>query len=204
MKNNRGLLIVLSGPSGVGKDTILNSLLEKSQNIKLSVSATTRSPRAGEVDGDDYFFLTEKEFKTLVNDGGMLEYAEYNGNYYGTPKKAVEESRALGQDVILEIEVNGAMQIKEKSEDALFIFIMPPSRQELMRRLVDRKTEDEATINARLEVAEYEMSRAGEYDYVVVNEKLDKAVEDIQSIIDAAKCSAKRAKKFIDEVLNNA
>ena len=202
--NNKGLLIVLSGPSGVGKDTILTSLLEKAHNVRLSVSATTRSPRSGEVDGDDYFFLTEKEFKELAANGGMLEYAQYNGNYYGTPKKAVEDFRALGQDVILEIEVNGAMQIKQQAEDALFIFIMPPSRQELMRRLVDRKTEDEETINARLKVAEHEMSRAGSYDYVVVNDNIDQAVEDILSIIKAAKCSAKRAQKFIEEVLNNA
>ena len=139
--NKKGLLLVVSGPSGVGKGTLMKLLLEKNPNLRLSVSATTRSPRPGEVDGESYFFLTRLQFDALIAEDGFLEYAIYGDNCYGTPKKMVEDARAVGQDVILEIEVQGAMQIREKCPDAVLIFILPPSYEELKNRLIGRHTE---------------------------------------------------------------
>ena len=139
--NKKGLLLVVSGPSGVGKGTLMKLLLEKNPNLRLSVSATTRSPRPGEVDGESYFFLTRPQFDALIAEDGFLEYAIYGDNCYGTPKKMVEDARAVGQDVILEIEVQGAMQIREKCPDAVLIFILPPSYEELKNRLTGRHTE---------------------------------------------------------------
>lgn len=202
--NKRGLMIVLSGPSGVGKGTVLRSYLEKNPGARLSISATTRQPRPGEVSGVHYYFLTEKEFDKKIQQGDMLEYATYSGHQYGTPREPVEQMLADGLDVILEIEVQGAMQIKETCPDAIFIFIMPPSMHELTRRLVDRKTEDEETIRRRLERSHSEIAMAKEYDYVVINDTIDNALTKLDAIVRAQKCSMNHMKEFVEEVLEDA
>ena len=199
--NKKGLLLVVSGPSGVGKGTLMKLLLEKNPNLRLSVSATTRSPRPGEVDGESYFFLTRPQFDALIAEDGFLEYAIYGDNCYGTPKKMVEDARAVGQDVILEIEVQGAMQIREKCPDAVLIFILPPSYEELKNRLIGRHTE---VVERRLATAKRELLRAGEYDYAVVNDQLETAAEQLLAVIEAAKCTANEMKEFIDEVNRHA
>lgn len=190
--NKRGLLVVVSGPSGCGKGTVLGRLLKEDSNVFYSVSATTRAPRPGEVDGVNYFFLTKEQFEEKIRDGGMLEYACYVGNYYGTPSQAVEEQRAVGHDVILEIEVQGAMQVKEKCPDAVFVFIMPPSMEELRRRLIDRQTESEEVVNSRLKTAEKEMKAVPCYDYVVINDEVENAVERLKAVLKAEKCRTVR------------
>ena len=202
--NKRGLLIVLSGPSGVGKGTVLRSYLEKNPNTRLSVSATTRQPRMGEVNGVHYYFLTEKENKKKVEQNEMLEYATYSGNRYGTPGGPVKEMLEDGHDVILEIEVQGAMQIKKSCPDAIFIFIIPPNMAELTHRLVDRKTEDDETIRRRLERSHAEIAMAHEYDYVVINDTIDNALEKLEAIVCAQKCSMSHMKEFVEEVLEDA
>jgi len=190
--NKRGLLVVVSGPSGCGKGTVLGKLLKEDPNVFYSVSATTRSPRPGEVDGVNYFFLTREQFEEKIRTGGMLEYANYVGNYYGTPSQAVEDQLDAGHDVILEIEVQGAMQVKEKRPDAVFVFILPPSMEELRRRLVDRQTESEEVVNNRLKQAEEEMKAVPQYDYAVVNDQVDDAVRRVRSILEAEKCKINR------------
>ena len=179
-------------------------MMAQDENIFYSVSATTREPRPGEEHGTHYYFLKKDEFERLIEQDGMLEYASYVENYYGTPKKAVYEQMESGKDVVLEIEVQGAMQIKEKCPDAVFIFVMPPSMEELRRRLVDRKTEDMDTINHRLSTAVNEMRHADRYDYVVVNDTVTEAVNRISSIIQAEKNKVSRMNDFIEEVLKNA
>ena len=202
--NKKGLLLVVSGPSGVGKGTLMKLLLEKNPNLRLSVSATTRSPRPGEVDGESYFFLTRPQFDALIAEDGFLEYAIYGDNCYGTPKKMVEDARAVGQDVILEIEAQGAMQIREKCPDAVLIFILPPSYEELKNRLIGRHTEPTEVVERRLATAKRELLRAGEYDYAVVNDQLETAAEQLLAVIEAAKCTANEMKEFIDEVNRHA
>ena len=202
--NKKGLLLVVSGPSGVGKGTLMKLLLEKNPNLRLSVSATTRSPRPGEVDGESYFFLTRPQFDALIAEDGFLEYAIYGDNCDGTPKKMVEDARAVGQDVILEIEVQGAMQIREKCPDAVLIFILPPSYEELKNRLIGRHTEPTEVVERRLATAKRELLRAGEYDYAVVNDQLETAAEQLLAVIEAAKCTANEMKEFIDEVNRHA
>lgn len=187
--SKKGQLIVVSGPSGVGKGTLLHEYTQGKENLSYSVSATTRSPRPGEVDGKDYYFLTKEEFLNRVEQGNILEYAQYNGNYYGTPKDKVDQVLAAGQDIILEIEVQGALQVKEKCPDALLIFIMPPSWEVLRQRLVGRQTEDEATINNRLAIAKGEIRQAEKYHYIVVNNNLQQAVEQFSHIVDANRCT---------------
>lgn len=195
---------MFSGPSGCGKGTVLKELMAQDENIFYSVSATTRKPRPGEEHGIHYYFLENSEFEQLIEQDGMLEYARYVENYYGTPKKAVYEQIENGKDVVLEIEVQGAMQVKEKCPDAVFIFVMPPSMEELRRRLVDRKTEDMETINHRLSTAVNEMRYADRYDYVVVNDTVTEAVNRISAIIQAEKNRVSRMNDFIEEVLKNA
>ena len=173
---NKGLVIVLSAPSGCGKGTILKEILDQSEDIRLSVSATTRSPRPGEEDGKDYFFLDRKEFEEMIQNGEMLEHAEYAGNLYGTPKGPVDAWSEDGIDVILEIEVQGGSQVKEKLPDCVSIFILPPSFSELNRRLHKRGTETEEVIRRRLALAKAEMEHAEDYDYIVVNNDLKDAV----------------------------
>lgn len=198
--NKKGLLVVISGPSGVGKGTVLRSYLAQNNNVKVSISATTRAPRPGEEDGVHYFFMTEPQFSALAENGGMLEHASYSGNRYGTPRAMVEQELVAGNDVILEIEVQGAMQVKQSCPDALMLFILPPSIAELTKRLIDRRTESEEAISRRLGAANYELAQAYDYDYAVINDNVDDAVSKIGAILRAAKCSTGYMKEFIDEV----
>lgn len=201
--NKKGSLILLIGPSGSGKGTILKELLLTQENTFLSVSATTRKPRPGEVDGQNYFFLTKDKFKEQISANCMLEYANYCGNFYGTPKAAVLERISKGENVILEIEVQGAKQIKSIYPEAVLIFIVPPSLTELKHRLIDRNTEDKETVKRRLNEALNEIEFAYECDYVVVNDTVSKAVEEIKSIISAQGCSSHIMKEFVCELLTN-
>lgn len=200
---NKGLLIVVSGPSGCGKGTILAEVL-KNGNLYYSVSATTRAPRPGEVDGVNYSFLTKEKFEELINNDGMLEYACYCGNYYGTPKEQVMKNLENGKDVILEIEVQGALKVMETCPEAVFIFILPPSIKELRRRLNKRGTEAEDVIEKRVAQAVSEIKLANKYNYIMVNGELEKAIDDLISIINAEKMTRKRAEYLINEVLENA
>jgi guanylate kinase len=187
----KGLFIVVSAPSGCGKGTILRQIL-RDDNYYYSVSATTRSPRTGEIDGRDYHFISKDDFQQLIYKKQMLEFAEYCGNYYGTPKKAIDEKLAEGKNVILEIEVQGAMQVKKLVDDAVFIFIAPPSVDELRRRLNKRGTESDEVIEGRINQALTELEKQGEYDYIIVNDELEVAVEDFKSIARSEKLKAFR------------
>ena len=184
--NQRGLLIVLSGPSGVGKGTVRKALFEMpEQEFVYSVSMTTRAPRPGEVDGVDYYFVSKEEFERQIAAGNLLEYAEFVGNYYGTPKDKVEEQLNKGKEVILEIEVNGALQVRDKCKDAVFIFLVPPTRRALYDRLKSRGTECEERILARINKANKEFRLAHQYDYIVVNDEIYNAADRIMAIIRA-------------------
>ncbi len=193
----RGTLIVISAPSGAGKGTVISRLLEKENNLWLSVSATSRAPRTNDIEGVTYYFYSKEEFEDKIKEGYFLEYAEYAGNYYGTPKKFIEEKLNEGIDVILEIEIQGAMQIKKLIPEALFIFIMPPTLQELKRRLVGRNTDSKEKIIERFKIAYKEINEVSKYNYVVVNDEVDNAVSKIKAIIKAEKCRVDR----IEEVL---
>ncbi len=195
-----GLLIVLSGPSGTGKGTLLHLLKDDNPNIRLSVSATTRKPRQGEVDGRDYYFKTVDEFLDMIKNDDLLEWVEYCNNYYGTPKKFIEESINEGYDVLFEIEVEGAMKIKEKLPDSISIFILPPSFEELERRIRGRGTEDENVIAGRMARAREEVKYIKHYDYVVINEDLREAADDISAIIRAEKLRLSRKKNILQEI----
>lgn len=183
----RGMLVLYTGSSGVGKGTIMQELLKRDKNIRLSVSNTTRSPREGELDGVHYNFVTKEQFESLIQKDGYLEYAEYCGNYYGTPKQQVEDMLSQGYDVFLEIEVCGGLQIMEKYPDVLSIFILPPSIDTLEKRLRRRGTEDEETILKRLGEAKREIECSEKYKYVVVNDRLEDAVDEILDILKKAK-----------------
>jgi len=187
-----GLLIVISGPAGTGKGTVVGKLLEKNPNIKLSISKTTRKPRPGEKEGVNYFFVSREQFEEEIKNERFLEYAEYNNNYYGTPKDFVFEALEKGFDVILEIETKGALQIKKVFSDAVLIFLLPPSIEELYKRLVKRGTESEDEIKARLEIAKNEIKLVPEYDYCVINDNVDDAAEKIQKIIEVEKLKSRR------------
>lgn len=199
---NKGLLLVVSAPSGCGKGTILGEIL-KDDSFYYSISATTRAPREGEQDGVNYHFITKEEFEQRIAQGGMLEYAQYCGNYYGTPKKEVEQMRDAGRDVILEIEVEGAMKVRALCPDAVFLFIAPPSVEELRRRLNKRGTEAAEVIEERVSQASRELSYANRYDYIIVNGELEKAIRDFRTVVRAEKLRTKNGNK-IDEVLNHA
>jgi guanylate kinase len=197
MRKERGLLIVLSGPSGVGKGTVRKELFSQPDtNYEYSVSMTTRKPREGEVDGVDYFFKSREEFEALIETGGLLEHAEFVGNYYGTPIEYVNETLDAGRDVFLEIEVQGAAQIREKAPDALFIFLAPPSISELQNRLINRGTETEDIIQKRIATAKEEVEMMSLYDYVVENDEIQKACDKINAIIAAEHCRRERVEKL--------
>lgn len=181
--NNEGLLIVVSGFSGAGKGTAMKRLLEKYDSYTLSVSATTRKPRDGELDGREYFFKTVEEFEQLIKDDMLIEYARYVNNYYGTPKSYVEEQMKAGKNVILEIEIQGALKIKKIYPDAVLLFIVPPSAKVLKERLIGRGTETIDVINARLARANEEAMGVEAYDYIVINDNLDACVDEINEII---------------------
>ena len=184
--SERGLLIVFSGPSGVGKGTVRQEILSTPDHkFEYSVSMTTRAQRPGEVDGKDYFFRSREEFEELIRNGQMLEYAEYVGNYYGTPLTYVNETLDKGIDVFLEIEVQGALQVKKKVPDAVFIFLTPPDLNELQERLVGRGTDSEEVIAQRIERAREEIALMSEYDYAIVNDEVPLAAERVKRVIEA-------------------
>ena len=190
---NTGQIIVISAPSGAGKGTIIKKLLENdSKNRWLSVSATSRKPREGEKEGINYYYITEEEFKKRIKEDYFLEYTNYAGNYYGTPREYIKEKITKGIDVILEIEIEGANNIKKLIPEALFIFIMPPSLKELVRRLKGRGTETNEKIIKRFNAAYKEINEVTKYNYVVVNDEVDTAVDKIESIIKAEKCRVDR------------
>lgn len=197
---SKGLLIVVSAPSGCGKGTLLAEVL-KNDNFYYSVSATTRAPREGEVNGVNYHFTSKEDFEKLIASGGVLEYAQYCGNYYGTPRKAVEDKLAEGKDVILEIEVQGAMKIKQSCPEAVFVFILPPSVETLKERLEKRGTETADVISKRVAEARGEIEKAYNYDYVIVNDDLDTAVSQFIEAVEAEKLTVKRSTELIDRVL---
>ena len=202
MYKKRGLLIVLSGPSGVGKGTVRKELFTQSNtNYEYSVSMTTRSPRDGEVDGEDYFFKTREEFEQLIDQGKLLEYAEYVGNYYGTPLDYVNATLDAGRDVFLEIEVVGAAQVRELVPDGLFIFLAPPSLSALEARLIGRGTETADVIKSRVLKAREELELMNLYDYVVENDEVQNACERINAIVTAEHCRRERVEKIYIQML---
>lgn len=198
---SRGLLLVVSAPSAGGKGTILKEMFQRDKNLRMSVSATTRQPREGEEHGKHYYFISKDEFQSLINSGSMLEYAEYVGNLYGTPRGPIEQWLAEGHDVVLEIEVQGGAQIKKIVPDCVSIFITPPSMEVLEKRLRGRGTEEEDTILKRLNTARQELTQAENYDYVVVNDQLEDAVNDMQAILRSEKLRYIRDPNFIKGLL---
>lgn len=196
-RRKSGTLIVLSGPSGAGKGTICSELLKQVDSLNLSISMTTRCPRGNEVDGKDYYFVTKEQFEEDIAKGNFLEYAKvYNDNYYGTPKKIVEESLADGKDIILEIDIQGALEVKEKMKEGIFIFIMPPSMRELKDRLVKRNTESKDKIIERFKNAYKEINEVTKYNYIVINDEVQNAVDKVKAIILAEKCRVDRIEDF--------
>ncbi len=194
-------VFIISGPSGSGKDTILVKLFEKRPDIAFSISSITRSMREGEAEGVKYNFISRERFESMIKNDELLEYNSYVGNYYGTPKAPVTKAVESGRDIIIEVDVNGAEQIRGKLPEAVSIFIMPPSVEELKRRLSGRGTETEEIINRRMESALDEIRRATEYDYIVVNDDLDTAVDDIITVIASSRLRLENQMKIIDEVL---
>ena len=202
-ENKKGLLIIFSGPSGSGKGTIMKSLLASRDDTVLSVSMTTRAPRPGEIDGYHYHFVTHEEFKKTIEEDGFLEYAEYNGNFYGTPEAPIRRLLNEGKNVMLEIEVQGAEKVMDHRSDVVSIFITTPSYEELERRLRGRGTEPEEVIRGRMKTSQYELSRAFRYQYIVLNDEVEKAVERITTIIDAEHMRYSRMENTILEVLKD-
>lgn len=202
-KNKKGLLIIFSGPSGSGKGTIMKSLLASREDTVLSVSMTTRAPRPGEIDGYHYHFVTREEFEKTIAEDGFLEYAEYNGNFYGTPEAPIRRLLNEGKNVMLEIEVQGAEKVMDHRSDVVSIFITTPSYAELERRLRGRGTEPEEVIQKRMKTSQYELSRAFRYQYIVLNDEVEKAVDRITTIIDAEHMRYSRMENTILEVLKD-
>lgn len=190
-KNDRGILVIVSGPSGAGKSTVIGGVSKLRSDIRFSVSATTRGMRPGEEDGRDYYFKTREEFLNMVQAGAFLEYAEYVGNFYGTPAAPVDENTAAGCTVILDIEVQGAGQVMEKRPDAVSVFLCPPSMEELERRLRGRGTDSEEKIRDRLLAAHREYAQAHKYDYIIINDDAETAVRELDAVITAEKCRSK-------------
>ena len=198
--NRKGILVVVSGFSGVGKGTLMRCLTERYGHYALSISATTRGPREGEEDGREYFFKTKEEFEQLIEENRLIEYACFCENYYGTPRDYVEDQMEQGRDVILEIEIQGAMKIREQYPDALLLFVMPPDAETLANRLRGRGTETEEVIQARLNRAVEESEGADQYDYIVVNDNLEKAVEEVYSLIESQHNKVSRNLEFIAQI----
>lgn len=196
----KGILLVVSGFSGAGKGTLMKSLVEAYDNYALSISMTTRKPREGEENGKAYFFVEESVFLEKIKEDKVIEYAQYCGNYYGTPKEYVEEMLHQGKDVILEIEIQGALKVKEKYPDALLLFIMPPSAEELKRRLVGRGTETEEVISQRMLRAAEEAEGIEVYDYILINDKLEDCVRELHNLVMAAHNTPDRNQEFINHI----
>lgn len=196
----KGILIVVSGFSGVGKGTLMKQLVHSYDNYALSVSMTTRKPRPGESDGKEYFFVSKESFEKKIEENGLIEYANYCGNYYGTPKEYVEKQLEKGKDVILEIEIQGALKVKKRFPTALLLFVMPPSAQELKRRLEGRGTETSEVIAKRLERATEEAEGIENYDFIVINDKLEECVKEMHGLILAAHETPGRNQEFIDNM----
>lgn len=193
----KGLLIVVSGFAGSGKGTLMKRLVEDYDGYALSVSMTTRNPRPGEVHGREYFFVSKEEFEQKIDEGGLIEYASYVENYYGTPRDYVEEQMAAGKDVLLEIEIQGALKVKKRFPDAVLIFVLPPSVEELYRRLKNRGTETEDVIRKRMSRAREEAGVIGKYDYIVINDEIEESVRSLHGLIEAAHRTTGRNKEFI-------
>ncbi|MED9966319.1 MAG: guanylate kinase [Blautia sp.] len=201
---SKGILVVVSGFSGAGKGTVMKRLLEKYNDYALSVSATTRNPREGEVDGREYFFRSKEEFEKLIDEDALIEYAQYVGNYYGTPRSYVEEQLSHGKNVILEIEIQGAMKVKKKNPEALLVFVTPPTVEELKNRLVGRGTETEDVIADRLARAAEEAEGMGAYDYILVNDDLEECVDNLHQIIRSEHARTARNTEFVEEIRQQA
>lgn len=199
--NQKGLLIVISGPSGAGKGTVCKSLIKNIKNLKVSISSTTRKPRHSEVDGVNYNFIGENKFKNMINENEFLEYALVYDNYYGTPKKKVLEQLELGYDIILEIDIQGALKVKEEFPEGVFIFIMPPSMEELKDRITKRGTETKEELAKRFEASYEEINYVSKYNYIIINDKIHNAVEKIKSILIAEKCRVDRFKEPLQDIL---
>ena len=197
---HRGILIVVSGFSGAGKGTLMKKLIQTYDNYALSVSMTTRAPREGEQNGIDYFFATREEFEQSIASGGLIEHACYCGNYYGTPREYVEKQLEAGKDVVLEIEIQGALKVKEKFPETLLLFVTPPNAPELKRRLVGRGTETEEVIDKRLSRAVEESQGIESYDYLVINDDLEECVKEIHGIVNAARRTPFRNEEFIKRI----
>ena len=198
--NDQGILVVVSGFSGAGKGTLMKALLEKYHNYALSISATTRKPRVGELDGREYFFVTRERFEEMIAKEELIEYAQYVDNYYGTPRQYVFQQMADGKDVILEIEIQGALKIKEKFPEALLLFVLPPSADVLKERLIGRGTESMEVIQARLHRASEEAAGMNSYDYILVNDKVDVCVEEMHQLIQAQHNRVSSNLDFIEQM----
>ncbi|HLR72992.1 MAG TPA: guanylate kinase [Pseudogracilibacillus sp.] len=201
MFEQKGILFILSGPSGVGKGTVRERLFDQATKLKYSVSATTRDKRPGEEHGVHYFYKTHEEFELMIEQNELLEHAQYVNNYYGTPKAYVEEQLNEGNDVFLEIEVQGALQVKENFPQGVFIFLFPPSLDELKNRIVNRGTESDDLVVNRLKEAKKEINMMSEYDYVVVNDNVDHAVEKVQAIITSEHCKRERIETQYKQIM---
>ncbi|MBQ1943240.1 MAG: guanylate kinase [Clostridia bacterium] len=202
MKEN-GLLLILSGPSGVGKGTVVDELIRRNENITVSVSMTTRAPRAGEVEGESYYFVTREDFLSRMAKGELLEYSNHFENYYGTPKAPVSKAMSSGKDVILEIDVNGAFAVKEKMPDSVLIMIAPPSLSDLRDRLKGRNTETAEVIEERIGRAKFELGKAHRYDYVVINDDIEEATIAVETIIAAERLKTSRRRALICNLLED-
>lgn len=200
---NKGGVFVVAGPSGSGKDTLFKELFKRKPEIKFSISSITRPMRVGEVEGEKYNFITREKFLNMLENDELLEYNEYIGNYYGTPKAPVIAAIEKGEDILIEVDVNGAKEICQKLPEAVTVFIMPPSYQELKRRLSGRGTETQDLIDKRMKEALNEIARATEFDYIVINDDLQTAVDDIIEVISSSRLTLKRQKNLIDGVLSN-